>query len=662
MSKTYYNQTIAITARPRSKRLREAGGYYTAIAAGKNAGSNAGQTVVDGGVSGLFEEILDSNSTIVGIKALHDLFIIQEAADESEGTEEVLKNASEILRHLSLQILDEGLATERTVLVSDISMGSQLAVFAGGIGDDGGGGGGGGSIANLNDVALSGLSNGQILRYNALTSHWTNETLTLALSSLSDVSLGTPSNGQVLKYNATAQKWMPATDAGGIASIALTMPTGFSVSGSPLTADGTIAVTFASGYGLVTDTERANFHSHGNLTILEGINSTKVSRWDSAWDNIGIASVNTSNETLASRTWVNNQGFLTSHQSLSGYATQYWVGQQGYLTSAVTSLNSLTGGVTIAEGTNISVTKSGSTITIANTYSYTHPTGGANTTINAASGRVLSAITVDSYGHTTSVSYKALTSSDIPDLSGVYLPLSGGTLTGDLYLRGGNYGRSIIFGDSTYVYLQEDTDDHLTIKGSKGITLLTQSSSYGLVIGSSSSGVPVTIYGTTSAGLTIYGGSSYSTSIYRDSSYLQIGSGVKVSGNLLATGAITAGAASDRRLKSHIKTIDQRKAEDLLGALNPVTFEWNDDAARLGHLFGVARGFIADEYLKVLPNAGRKIWGDYDAIDYNQVIPYLVAGWQRQNLKIRTLEGDIKTLREDNELLRRRLRANNVLH
>ena len=37
--------------------------------------------------------------------------------------------------------------------------------------------------------------------------------------------------------------------------------------------------------------------------------------------------------TVATQTWVNNQGYLTSHQSLSGYATQTWVNNQGYLTS-----------------------------------------------------------------------------------------------------------------------------------------------------------------------------------------------------------------------------------------------------------------------------------------------------------------------------------------
>lgn len=35
---------------------------------------------------------------------------------------------------------------------------------------------------------------------------------------------------------------------------------------------------------------------------------------------------------LATEQWVNDQGFLKSHQSLEGYATENWVQNQGYLT------------------------------------------------------------------------------------------------------------------------------------------------------------------------------------------------------------------------------------------------------------------------------------------------------------------------------------------
>lgn len=68
---------------------------------------------------------------------------------------------------------------------------------------------------------------------------------------------------------------------------------------------------------------------------------------------------------------------------------------------------------------------------------YTHPTNGANTTITAANGKVLSAITVNKLGHVTSVSSKTLTTSDIPSLSGTYLPLTGGTMTGQIVRSSG---------------------------------------------------------------------------------------------------------------------------------------------------------------------------------------------------------------------------------
>ena len=59
---------------------------------------------------------------------------------------------------------------------------------------------------------------------------------------------------------------------------------------------------------------------------------------------------------------------------------------------------------------------------------YVHPTGGADTTIAAANGRVLSAITVNGLGHTTSVSYKTLAMTDMPSAMKYYHTVEMNTL------------------------------------------------------------------------------------------------------------------------------------------------------------------------------------------------------------------------------------------
>lgn len=53
----------------------------------------------------------------------------------------------------------------------------------------------------------------------------------------------------------------------------------------------------------------------------------------------------------------------------------------------------------------------------ANANNYVHPTNGANVTISAANGKVLSAITVNNLGHVTSVSSKTLAAADIPSIT-----------------------------------------------------------------------------------------------------------------------------------------------------------------------------------------------------------------------------------------------------
>lgn len=82
------------------------------------------------------------------------------------------------------------------------------------------------------------------------------------------------------------------TYRGTVTSVAMAVPTGFSVSGSPITSSGTLALSFASGYSLPTtakqsewNTAYANSHAHTNKSVLDNISSAKVSNWDSAYDN-----------------------------------------------------------------------------------------------------------------------------------------------------------------------------------------------------------------------------------------------------------------------------------------------------------------------------------------------------------------------------------------
>ena len=69
------------------------------------------------------------------------------------------------------------------------------------------------------------------------------------LDSLTDVNAPTPTNGQVLTYNTSTGQWVASTPSGGgsgtVTSVGLTMPAAFSVSGSPVTTSGTLAVTGA---------------------------------------------------------------------------------------------------------------------------------------------------------------------------------------------------------------------------------------------------------------------------------------------------------------------------------------------------------------------------------------------------------------------------------
>lgn len=86
--------------------------------------------------------------------------------------------------------------------------------------DSGGGGGGGGggasTLGELNDVNISSIVfDGQALAYDSESHHWVNKTIAQALANLTDVDLSGVQDGDTIAYNVTLRQWkaVKPTDA-----------------------------------------------------------------------------------------------------------------------------------------------------------------------------------------------------------------------------------------------------------------------------------------------------------------------------------------------------------------------------------------------------------------------------------------------------------------
>ena len=83
--------------------------------------------------------------------------------------------------------------------------------------------------------------------------------------------------GQVLTTDGSgAVTWQDAGEEGTVTSVAMTVPTGFSVSGTPITTSGTLAVTYASGYQGYTTAEASKLSG-----IATGAEVNVNADWDS---------------------------------------------------------------------------------------------------------------------------------------------------------------------------------------------------------------------------------------------------------------------------------------------------------------------------------------------------------------------------------------------
>ena len=407
----------------------------------------------------------------------------------------------------------------------------------------------------------------------------------------------------------------------------MTVPTGLSVSGTPITTSGTLAISLASGYSIPT--------------------TVKQSNWDTAYGWGNHANAGYLLASTAASTYLPLTGGII--RSDSSYARLRFVtdATAAYIQAGTSDANSgnlylsaLNGGV----GTNLYLKFSNIYATGANDTVYHSGNSNLSTVPWAcstltASGNITTSgyVAVGTGGANSYLGSDAATNIFLHNSSGYILVVDG------VNVRRGATASTATLGTTTYPWagitstsadfrLTNFTDFHIyrnNSGGSAGITYYSaaQTASYWNV-GMDPTG-------------TAYGGRFY---WYYTGSYLAY---LTTTGNFVATGAITAGSASDARLKTNIQPLSAEAAKRIVMALNPVTFTWNEKATELYDQYkGDDLGMIAQEVESYLPQAVGTIFEKYKRLDYTKVISPLVKVAQDHESRIRQLEAENRELRK----------------
>jgi microcystin-dependent protein len=126
------------------------------------------------------------------------------------------------------------------------------------------------------------------------------------------------------------------TGTGTVSSVAMTVPTGLTITGSPITTTGTLAITFTSGYSIPTTSKQTTWDTayserqqwdggSTNLvaatarTSLGLVIGTNVQAWDADLDSIaGLAGTSGLLKKTAANTWsLDTSSYLTANQSIT---------------------------------------------------------------------------------------------------------------------------------------------------------------------------------------------------------------------------------------------------------------------------------------------------------------------------------------------------------
>ena len=106
-------------------------------------------------------------------------------------------------------------------------------------------------------------------------------------------------------------------------------------------------------------------------------------------------------------------------------------------------------------------------------------------------------------------------------------------------------------------------------------------------------------------------------------------------GEIVATGDITAYYSSDERLKDNITPLSN--ALDKINQIGGYEFDWNSDSSHSGHDVGV----IAQEIEKVLPEVVVDRDTGYKAVRYDKIVALLINAIKEQQLQIEELRSKL---------------------
>ena len=317
---------------------------------------------------------------------------------------------------------------------------------------------------------------------------------------------------------------------GSVTSVDMTVPTGFAISGNPITSSGTLALAFASGYSLPTNASQTNWNTAYDNTITAFAYNTSTGVLTLTQQDAGTlsASVTLQPFTTTNLAEGTNLYFTTSRarQVLSAGTGISYDNSTGVITNSAPDQI-----VSLSAGTGISTSGTYPSFTITNT--------APDQTVVLSSGT----------GISTSGTYPSFTITNTAPDQTVVLNAGTGITTSGTYpnftITNSDRGSSqnifkniAVSGQSTIV--ADSNDDTLTIASGTGISLTTNATSDTLTITNTAPDQTVVLTG---AGTTVVTGTYPSFTITSNDQYVGTVTSVATSapitgGTITTTGTI----------------------------------------------------------------------------------------------------------------------------